>query len=52
MEVHVKQDNFAIVINVCSKMLQQLSMGVKYNTRATIDMYKKEGALHDKQRKD
>lgn len=32
MEVHVKQDNFAIVINVCSKMLQQLSMSVKYNT--------------------
>lgn len=32
MEVHVKQDNFAIVINVCYKMLQQLSMSVKYNT--------------------
>lgn len=52
MEVHVKQDNFAIVINVCYKMLQQLSMSVKYNTRATIDMYKKEGVLHAKQRKD
>lgn len=32
MEVHVKQDNFAIVINVCYKMLQQLSLSVKNNT--------------------